>query len=65
MVNGRHDFTFPVEVSQKQLFRWLGTPPEHKRHVILETAHSLWPQRSEVIREVLNWLDQYLGPVRK
>ena len=65
MVNGRHDFTFPVEVSQKQLFRWLGTPPEHKRHVILETAHSLWPQRSEVIREVLNWLDKYLGPVRK
>ena len=64
MLNGRYDFTFPLETSQKAMFRALGTPPQHKRHVVLETAHNVMPLRHEVIREVLNWLDRYLGPVR-
>ena len=61
MLGGRHDYIFPLETSQKPLFDHLGTPPAHKRHVVMEAGHTL--PRNEVIREVLAWLDRYLGPV--
>lgn len=44
------------------MFRFFGTPEEHKRHVIYDTGHFL--PRNEEIKEVLDWLDRYLGPVR-
>jgi eukaryotic-like serine/threonine-protein kinase len=62
MVNGRNDFQLPVETSQRPLFRLLGTPDEDKRHVILEGGHAPF-DFSELIKETLNWLDRYLGPV--
>jgi cephalosporin-C deacetylase-like acetyl esterase len=65
MVSGRYDTTFPVEISQVPMFRLLGTPEKDKRHVILEGSHAvLVSARNEVIREILDWLDRYLGPVR-
>jgi formylglycine-generating enzyme required for sulfatase activity len=62
MIGGRHDYVFPFETSQKPMFERLGTPPDRKRHVIFDSGHSNFP-RSEVIREVIGWLDKYLGPV--
>ena len=63
MVNGRDDFRRPVETSQTPLFRLLGTPPQHKRHALLDGGHV--PYRfQDVIREILDWLDRYLGPVK-
>ena len=62
LLGGECDFAFPVETSQKPLFTLLGTPAEHKRHVIFESAGHV-PPRMDVIREVLGWLDRYLGPV--
>jgi formylglycine-generating enzyme required for sulfatase activity/cephalosporin-C deacetylase-like acetyl esterase len=62
MLNGRYDFFCPVETSQLPMFRLLGTPKEQKRHVIYETGHNI-PQ-NELIKESLNWLDRYLGPVQ-
>jgi len=45
------------------LMRLLGTPPQDKRHVILDSGHS--PANfQEVIKEVNPWLDHYLGPVQ-
>ena len=64
LLAGRNDFYFPVETSQDPLFKLLGTPPEHKRHVVFEGAGHV-PPRLEVIREILNWLDRYLGPVSR
>jgi formylglycine-generating enzyme required for sulfatase activity/dienelactone hydrolase/predicted Ser/Thr protein kinase len=61
MLNGRDDFRFPLEESQKPLFRLLGTPPEHKRHLLIRGGHV--PPRLEIIKGVLDWLDLYLGPV--
>jgi dienelactone hydrolase len=61
MLNGRDDFIFPLETSQIPLFRFWGASAEHKRHVLLESGHI--PPRSELIKEVLDWLDRYLGPV--
>jgi dienelactone hydrolase len=63
MLNGRYDHFFPVESSQNPFFRLLGTPESDKRHVIYETGHAV--PRKEFIRETLDWLDRYLGPVRK
>ena len=64
MVNGRYDFSFSLEQSQRPLFRMLGTPAADKRHVVLETPHDVRAQRPEMVREVLSWLDHYLGVVR-
>jgi hypothetical protein len=65
MLNGRYDYIFPHETSQVPLFETLGTPPEHKRHVMFESAHGVYGHRNEMIREVLDWLDRYLGPVER
>ena len=64
MINGNSDLIFPLETGQKPYFHFLGTPPEHKRHVVLTGGHYIiGQQRSQVVREVLDWLDRYLGPV--
>jgi formylglycine-generating enzyme required for sulfatase activity/predicted esterase len=63
MVNGRHDNYFPVESSQLPLFRLLGTPEADKRHVIYESGHAVFGK--DLIRPSLDWLDKYLGPVKR
>jgi dienelactone hydrolase len=65
MINGRYDFFFPLEESQKPLFRMLGSPPAQKRHAIFEAAHDVSMLRQPVMREVLDWLDKYLGPTQR
>ena len=62
LLAGRHDFLFPLETSQLPLLRLLGTPEQHKRHVLFETGH-IPPRIQDLMREVLDWLDRYLGPV--
>jgi dipeptidyl aminopeptidase/acylaminoacyl peptidase len=61
MLNGRYDYAFTLEGNQLPLFRLLGVPEKDKRHVLFNTGHDL-PQM-ETIKEVLAWLDRYLGPV--
>jgi formylglycine-generating enzyme required for sulfatase activity/dienelactone hydrolase len=63
MLGGRYDYVMPLETSQKPLFELLATPADHKRHVVSEGGHMDFP-RGELIREVLGWLDRYLGPVK-
>jgi dienelactone hydrolase len=62
-VTGEYDALYPVYVAQKPFFDLLGTAPENKRHVILPVGHQiLVPEaRTTVIKEVLDWLDRYLG----
>jgi hypothetical protein len=45
------------------MFRFLGAPPDRKRHVVFETGHAITSVQS-VIKEALDWLDTYLGPVQ-
>jgi dienelactone hydrolase len=63
LFNGKYDYLFPHETSQKPFFDALSTPVEDKRHVLFETAHSTHGFRTEMIKETLDWLDRYLGPV--
>jgi pimeloyl-ACP methyl ester carboxylesterase len=64
MLNGRYDATFPLESSQNLLFQFLGTPDKDKKHLIYEGGHGAFP-RPDAVRECLDWLDRYLGPVRR
>ena len=59
VVNGRQDFMFPLETSQRPMFRYLGAPEKDKRHVVLEAGHV--PPTITVLKEILDWLDHYLG----
>ena len=60
MLNGAYDMFFPVESSQKPLFRFLGTPENQKKMIVYPSGHVV-PQ-TEFIKETLAWLDTYLGP---
>lgn len=62
VLSGRFDDVFPLETSAKPMFQLLGTPPERKRHVVSDGGHFV--PRPQFIRETLDWLDRYLGPVR-
>lgn len=62
MLNGRHDFFFPLETSQRPFFERLGTPAADKKWLVYEGGHDV--PRTELIKESLSWFDKYLGPVR-
>ncbi len=61
MENGRHDFSSPLEQSQRPLFHLLGTPEASKKHVLFDSGHV--PPFTGVARETIDWLDRVLGPV--
>ena len=61
MLNGRYDSIEPYEAAQLSMYRLLGTPEADKHHIVYESGHRL-PQ-NEFVKETLNWLDRYLGPV--
>jgi eukaryotic-like serine/threonine-protein kinase len=64
MINGSFDAYYQVEASQKPLFTLLGTPAADKRHVVYPTGHSVFTgYRNQAIRNILDWLDRYQGPV--
>jgi pimeloyl-ACP methyl ester carboxylesterase len=63
MLNGRYDFDQSTDQQAKPMFRFWGAPEKDKRMVIYEAGHIPADLR-DVIREILDWLDKYLGPVR-
>ena len=60
--NRRNTWREPEATSQLPMFNTLGTRPADKRRVVYDTGHNI--PRPELIRESLEWLDKYLGPVR-
>jgi hypothetical protein len=62
MLNGKYDYFFPSETAQRPFFEFLGTPTDDKRWISYEGGHDV--PRTELIRESLAWLDNYLGPIR-
>jgi len=63
LLGGRQDLAHPLETAQKPLFQLLGTPEKDKRHYVFEGGH-IAPRIEPIIKEILDWLDRYLGPVR-
>jgi dienelactone hydrolase len=62
MINGRYDFAIPLETCQEPFFHLLGAAPQNKKHVLFDTGHA--PPQLPVMKEALDWLDRYLGPVK-
>jgi formylglycine-generating enzyme required for sulfatase activity/dienelactone hydrolase/predicted Ser/Thr protein kinase len=62
MLNGRYDSFFPYQTAQLPMFKLLGTPEEHKRQLLYDSGHGV--PRNQLIKESLEWLDKYLGPVK-
>ena len=63
MVNGRNDFIFPLDTNQKPLFQALGTKAPDKKHILYDGGHRNLVTRPDLLGEVLDWFDRYLGPV--
>jgi serine/threonine protein kinase len=61
LLNGRFDFNSPPELSSEWLLRFFGAPDADKRHVLSKSGHI--PPLQDLMREILLWLDRYLGPV--
>jgi eukaryotic-like serine/threonine-protein kinase len=62
LLSGRQDFVFPLETSAIPLFERLGSPASHKRHVVFDAGHMMFP-RGPMVEEVLGWFDRFLGLV--
>ena len=62
LINGRYDFVFPMKACQEPLFRALGAPDAGKKRVLYDTDHA--PPLLPMMKDTLNWLDDYLGPVK-
>ena len=60
MMNGRYDFYFPVHSTQEPFYRLLGTRKDQKKLLLYDFGHTA--PTNEIIKESLNWLDQYFGP---
>jgi dienelactone hydrolase/predicted Ser/Thr protein kinase len=63
MLNGKDDFRFPLETSQRPLFKAIGTPDKDKHLVLYDGGHDT-VTRLDAIKEALDWLDRYLGRVK-
>jgi eukaryotic-like serine/threonine-protein kinase len=63
MVNGRQDFLATYEERQLPLFRLLGSSHLDKELRVFDGGHV--PDLRDVIRETNEWLDRYMGPVRR
>ena len=65
MVNGKQDFILPYETNQKLLFNALGTPAKDKKLITYEGGHRNPVTRPDLLGEILQWFDHYLGPVQE
>jgi hypothetical protein len=64
MLNGRDDFIFPMMTHQVPLFEALGTPEPDKVFRSYDGGHANLLTRPDLIGEILDWFDKYLGAVR-
>jgi dienelactone hydrolase len=61
MISGKFDWIF---LGKDSLLRLIGATAAEKKAIMLDTAHDVSEQRTEMTREVLAWLDRYLGKVQ-
>jgi dienelactone hydrolase len=61
MIGGKYDWVF---LGKDALFPLLGTPAADKKSVLFDTAHDVSEQKSDLVREVVAWLDRCFGRVQ-
>lgn len=60
LISGKFDWIF---LGKDALLKLIGAPEADKKAVTFDTAHDVGEQRADLIREVLAWLDRYLGKI--
>jgi dienelactone hydrolase len=63
MVSGSQDFTRPLETAIRPMFEAFGARESEKKLALFPGGHL--PPKSDIVRESLEWLDRYLGEVRR
>ena len=63
MINGRYDFELKLETAVEPMLRSLAAPEADKRLAVFDSDHL--PKLNDIVRETLDWLDRYLGPVEQ
>jgi hypothetical protein len=63
MINGRYDFTFSIARAQEPLFRMIATPAADKHRIVFDTPHDVAQDKVDLSKNVLSFLDRYLGQV--
>jgi dipeptidyl aminopeptidase/acylaminoacyl peptidase len=63
MLHGRYDANVSFDHAAKPMYDLLGTPEKDKKLIVYETDHII--PVNELIKETLNWLDRYFGPVER
>jgi len=64
MVNGTEDTAVPLKTSVEPMYELLGTDKQHKELKLYPGGHGLFGLFSnQICKDVLDWLDHYLGPV--
>ena len=61
MISGKFDWIF---LGKDALLQLISAPAADKKAVTLDTAHDVSEQRTDLVREVVAWLDRYLGRVQ-
>jgi eukaryotic-like serine/threonine-protein kinase len=61
LLAGRYDPIYDAK-GRRLFLRLLGTPEKDKRLVFVDSGHALM-RNPDAMRETLDWLDRYLGPV--
>ena len=61
MFSGEFDGLVPIE-NARRYFDLVGIEDTDKKHVVVIGGHYI--PRDILIRETLDWLDMYLGPIR-
>jgi eukaryotic-like serine/threonine-protein kinase len=61
MLNGRYDFFVPLESTQNPFYNYSARRRTRRNTCSSTPAHNI--PRNELIKQTLDWLDQYLGPV--
>ncbi|MEN8251159.1 MAG: protein kinase [Bacteroidota bacterium] len=64
IINGDLDSSYPEEISQKPMYRLLGTPEGDKVRKTYPGGHGMYGIFLQDIKtEITGWLDHYFGPV--
>ncbi|MHC4175067.1 MAG: SUMF1/EgtB/PvdO family nonheme iron enzyme, partial [Planctomycetota bacterium] len=64
MVNGAEDAIVPLKTAAVPMFELLGTDDQHKEHKLYPGGHGLFGLfNKQILKDVIDWLDHYLGPV--
>jgi len=63
MINGQYDTILNFEYAARPMVELVATPDKDKALMVYPTDHI--PPKADYVRDILDWLDRYFGPVKR